>query len=816
MSLIRDTEFLIHRLRLLYLRDIDDPYGARIISLDPSYHSNPYILSASLADAERWPQLTLPSSPNLTEGEEESLPGFPASRLHHSRITDERSGGPAHHIHDKESSSSKPLSDTPRLPDMKSIILDDTHVQEALCTNVPGMQTAGQVAFEGGSWVEIAESDKERPSKPAIQVQEATALVDAPVAKVVQFIPKFKGAAEMEARRRLRMAARRGPGAAPVAQPAPSPKFDFSWSSEDEDVVINEASSDEFEGIGIAVTDMDEGDEFDLDFAATRASATLDNALNLTSNGSADVGSAMQHSPLLPPQKNTNLNKQDDEYRSKRPGGLTGSAFRTRGNSNAASSGTHDNMFAKKRVLPLRPLKSALSMKLASGNSSNPFTEMYGAISGRGEAASTKVQAYFPHAEQPRGIALTLRVRHDATVEEAIGFALWTYWEEGWLPKLDDGLKGEDDPKWATRLSAVGWILRMAEDDGEVDDDCPAPDRTKKATEFSDVYAILEATPIQGMYFVFIQDILTYLSLVQQNQLLESQIQRRPSRTSASKRPERLNLPNANFSTLASGNAMYGSMLGSMLSTSLGPLSSRGPQILLRIHAADAVHTLTTIPVYSGMYMQEALELVCRKRKLENPNDYALLVPDRSIVIPLDRTVASLQGKRELSLVKRSMLPQIVLKNVGKTTDPHASIFKRMSETPEQQSPSALDFTAAYKKYTIYRKIPMLVARQERTLAIDGDYIHIMPSTNKARVVFDSGKTSSYHIKSIANCQQSTTRSSIFRLVLSRGAASKRCDFEAESPRLAAEIVQNIKNLKAALERSGTLHKSRRSRQVVL
>lgn len=76
----------------------------------------------------------------------------------------------------------------------------------------------------------------------------------------------------------------------------------------------------------------------------------------------------------------------------------------------------------------------------------------------------------------------------------------------------------------------------------------------------------------------------------------------------------------------------------------------------------------------AGMYMQEALELVCRKRKIENPNDYALLLADKSIIIPLDRTVASLQGKRELLLVKRSLLPQIgavALKGVGKTTDPN-------------------------------------------------------------------------------------------------------------------------------------------------
>jgi hypothetical protein len=74
------------------------------------------------------------------------------------------------------------------------------------------------------------------------------------------------------------------------------------------------------------------------------------------------------------------------------------------------------------------------------------------------------------------------------------------------------------------------------------------------------------------------------------------------------------------------------------------------------------------------MYMQEALELVCKKRKLQNPKDYALLLTDMSILIPLDRTVASLQGKRELLLVKRSMLPQMgadVMKGPGKTTDPN-------------------------------------------------------------------------------------------------------------------------------------------------
>lgn len=113
------------------------------------------------------------------------------------------------------------------------------------------------------------------------------------------------------------------------------------------------------------------------------------------------------------------------------------------------------------------------------------------------------------------GKAMDLNVRKDATVEEVIGFSLWTYWKEGWLPKLDEGLSGEDDPKWETKVSAVGWIMRIAEEDGEVDDDFPrmlarflcdlishdssAPDRLGKVSKFNaDAYAVLEATPTQG------------------------------------------------------------------------------------------------------------------------------------------------------------------------------------------------------------------------------------------------------------------------------------------------------------------------------
>lgn len=118
-------------------------------------------------------------------------------------------------------------------------------------------------------------------------------------------------------------------------------------------------------------------------------------------------------------------------------------------------------------------------------------------------------------------------------------------------------------------------------------------------------------------------------------------------------------------------------------------------------------------------------------------------------------------------------------------------------------------------------------------------HIQIMPSTNKARAVFDSMKTTSYHIKSVVACTQSAKSSSSFKFVVMRDNGEKRYDFEAEDNKLAgahlcirivhwmtvliierrftghaAEIVTCIRHLKNTVDRPGTANKSRRSRHV--
>jgi hypothetical protein len=80
--------------------------------------------------------------------------------------------------------------------------------------------------------------------------------------KEVVFVPRFKGAAEMEARRKMRMQARRqhtpvveskSPTSAAVSIPAPSSFGDEVISTEDDpfDDLVDEGSS------------IDDGDEFD-------------------------------------------------------------------------------------------------------------------------------------------------------------------------------------------------------------------------------------------------------------------------------------------------------------------------------------------------------------------------------------------------------------------------------------------------------------------------------------------------------------------------------------------------------------------------
>ncbi|KAF8707786.1 SAPK-interacting protein 1 (Sin1), Pleckstrin-homology, partial [Rhizoctonia solani] len=483
--------------------------------------------------------------------------------------------------------------------------------------------------------------------------------------------------------------------------------------------------------------------------------------------------------------------------------------------------------------VPTRGLsdRSALTEALAARStvSDNPFTELYSAISGRAEQGAIPFRLWFPHANKvkdkdrrgrtiEKSFSLEVKVRKDALAEELIGFGLWAYWESSQEPRLDEGLQGKTQAERDARLSAAGWNLRMWED-GEVDTDFPPIARTQTMTQIKtfEELAIVEATPEQ----------------VQQNIAAEASIARRPSRMMVTKPRQDSNTtgglapPGAvpgqtgpvammSSSDVVTSNILTGASFGGTTSVMPG-----GPSIFLRIKVAAKadVHYSTTINVTADTYMADVLEHVCRKRRLQDVKEWALMTENPSILIPLDRTVASLTGTKELLLVKRSLLDSLGLgkhSRVPRSSDPNASIFDMLQDAnPGRGFSSSMDYREAYKasrnrqKFTVHRKIPMLVGRHERIIAIDGDYIHIMPSNNRA--FLDTMKTSSYHIKTVMGCKKTKKAPNSIKLVVLRDGGSKRYDFEAEDEKQAGEIVETIKNLQKQYmqDRTGTLNKAK-------
>jgi hypothetical protein len=128
--------------------------------------------------------------------------------------------------------------------------------------------------------------------------------------------------------------------------------------------------------------------------------------------------------------------------------------------------------------------------------------------------------------------------------------------------------------------------------------------------------------------------------------------------------------------------------------------------------------------------------------------------------------------------------------------------------------------SAGYKKYTVWRRNQptSFFSSHERILAIDGEWIHVMPSEAGGATVFGgSGKTSSIHFSTVIGCKVKSTHPKQFKvsscllaiattsivlyeakltssqiLVLKSERESKKYDFEALSRSEATEIVEEI------------------------
>jgi hypothetical protein len=56
----------------------------------------------------------------------------------------------------------------------------------------------------------------------------------------------------------------------------------------------------------------------------------------------------------------------------------------------------------------------------------------------------------------------------------------------------------------------------------------------------------------------------------------------------------------------------------------------------------------------SDMYIADLTDVLCKKKRLQSPStDWVLCLGDLTLALPLDRTVASLEGRTDLALVRR-------------------------------------------------------------------------------------------------------------------------------------------------------------------
>ena len=104
-------------------------------------------------------------------------------------------------------------------------------------------------------------------------------------------------------------------------------------------------------------------------------------------------------------------------------------------------------------------------------------------------------------------------------------------------------------------------------------------------------------------------------------------------------------------------------------------------------------------------------------------------------------------------------------------------------------------FSGAYHKYKVWRRQQMsLISKHERTLALDGDYVYIVPPEGKMHW-HENVKTKSFHISQVVLVKKSKRVPEYFKIYVARGPdVIKRYYFEAVSEQECSEIVIRIQS----------------------
>ena len=272
------------------------------------------------------------------------------------------------------------------------------------------------------------------------------------------------------------------------------------------------------------------------------------------------------------------------------------------------------------------------------------------------------------------------------------------------------------------------------------------------------------------------------------------------------------------------------------------PNLSRGRNKLLRvhIHSVDAAPgQMVTVDVKTDTYLEEVLDLVCKRRRLDKAS-HVLKLPGSGAVVLTDRAVSSIGNVTDLDLYRKRFAgeasaaasggyspgsggsPKTSMDGLGGSSSMVGSSaaataaaaasrrFRKAAGTTPGSHPLAREALRAggggtaiddvsdanYKKYTVWRRQGLkIMGSSERVLVIDGEYVHIMHAANTLTGGggAGAGKITTVHFSNVVGCKVSLRHPTHFKLIVYKATESKRYDFEAKSADEAAEIVGELK-----------------------
>ncbi|KAI5863130.1 SIN1-domain-containing protein [Durotheca rogersii] len=469
------------------------------------------------------------------------------------------------------------------------------------------------------------------------------------------------------------------------------------------------------------------------------------------------------------------------------------------------------------RPLSMLQPRSLLSdaLKAKKTKPAMPF-DTFATLSGQGDPDPLRIRIYAPFSSDPetpfevlirRNIQEADGTFRPVTVAELIGLSLWRYHAEKLQPSVP-----------ADKLNVNWWTLRMVEEGGEVDDDFEPLDRTEPVNAFTtannraarsrsasktyDDFALVQASE-EGF-----EDNQAQTPQYEQQDVVEDAAgEETTPRSTPQPQTSPLTASQPRTNPIVTTTYRAGAA-DKPVAPASAPAASRGQHKLLRVRMLSsdvAPGQMVTLDVTTDMYLAEVLDLVCRKRQLEK-STHVLKLPGSGAVVYLDRAVSSIGNAMDLELHRRRFATDGPLTITGSPSssslkphvwnEPQKGKKKLMTTHPLAQETMMQDEVGSgdvkYKKYTVWRKQPMRFGMNERILAIDGEYVYIMPSSG-GKATREGGKTTTVHFSNIIGCSVSRRHPTNFKLLVYKATESKRYDFEARNTQEAQEIVRELK-----------------------